>query len=132
MAATRAAAGIAQGETSAGPRRAGAPFLRPTVDHDPEAVRKHLRVPISRATSPRSIEALEPLVAGPVTMSLETNRARASWRGRCARHQGGNAHSRRTYRGDRQVGEPGIFEVLALVGKPRTLSRLRSLQARTS
>ena len=24
---------------------------------------------------------------------------------------------------------PGIFEVLALVGKPRTLSRLRSLQA---
>ena len=100
------------------------PFLAATVDYDPEAVRKHL----GTADLDDHVEALIiafEAVAGPFDeLSIErVLRGVADARGIKA---AALIHAARIAATGQAVS-PGIFEVLALLGKPLTLSRLRDL-----
>jgi glutamyl/glutaminyl-tRNA synthetase len=100
------------------------PFMTATVEYDPEAVRKHL----TTADLGQHIEALiaaieadsEPFHEAAIERTL---RAVADARGIKA---AALIHAARIAATGRAVS-PGIFEVLALLGKPLTLSRLRDL-----
>jgi glutamyl-tRNA synthetase len=100
------------------------PFLTTSVDYDPEAVRKHL----TPADLDQHIEALmaaleadaQPFEEGAIERVLRTV---ADARGIKAAQL---IHAARIAVTGKAVS-PGIFEVLALVGKPLTLSRLRDL-----
>ncbi|MGH9348244.1 MAG: glutamate--tRNA ligase [Vicinamibacterales bacterium] len=101
------------------------PFLRDTVEYEPEAVEKHLRVAglddhvgalvrVLRTTSPFDESHVEAAVRGT-----------ASERGLKA---GSLIHAVRvavTGRG----ASPGLFEVLALLGRDRSVARLDALRA---
>ena len=101
-----------------------APFLTATVDYDPEAVRKHL----TTADLDQHVEALiaaleadaEPFDEAAIERVL---RGVADARGIKA---AALIHAARIAATGKGVS-PGIFEVLALLGKPLTLSRLRDL-----
>ena len=101
-----------------------APFLTTTVDYDPEAVRKHL----TTADLDRHVEALvialeadaERFEEGAIERAL---RAVADARGIKA---AALIHAARIAVTGKAVS-PGIFEVLALLGKPLTIARLRDL-----
>ena len=100
------------------------PFLTATVDYDSEAVRKHL----TTADLDQHIEALivaleadgEPFEEAAIERVL---RGVADGRGIKA---AALIHAARIAATGKGVS-PGIFEVLALLGKPLTLSRLRDL-----
>ena len=100
------------------------PFLTPSVEYDPEAVQKHLMT----ADLHQHVEALiaafeadtQPFDEAAIERVL---RAVAESRGIKAAPL---IHAARIAATGRAVS-PGIFEVLALVGKARTLSRLREL-----
>jgi glutamyl-tRNA synthetase len=100
------------------------PFMTPTVDYDPEAVRKHL----TTADLDQHVEALivaieadtEPFEEAPIERML---RSVAEARGIKA---AALIHAARIAATGKAVS-PGIFEVLALLGKPLTVSRLRDL-----
>ena len=100
------------------------PFLTATVDYDPDAVRKHL----SAADLDEHVEAL--IVAfegdsGPFDEAAieRTLRGVAEARGMKA---AALIHAARIAATGKAVS-PGIFEVLALLGRPLTISRLRDL-----
>ena len=100
------------------------PFMTATVDYDPEAVRKHL----TTADLDQHIEALIAAIEADTepfdeTAIERTLRAVADARGIKA---AALIHAARIAATGRAVS-PGIFEVLALLGKPLTLSRLRDL-----
>jgi glutamyl-tRNA synthetase len=100
------------------------PFLTVTVDYDPEAVRKHL----TTADLDQHVDALivaldadgEPFEEPAIERVL---RGTADARGIKA---AALIHAARIAATGKGVS-PGIFEVLALLGKPLTLSRLRDL-----
>ena len=100
------------------------PFLTATVDYDPEAVRKHL----TTADLDQHVDALvaaldadaEPFEEAAIERVL---RGVADARGIKA---AALIHAARIAATGKGVS-PGIFEVLALLGKPLTLSRLRDL-----
>ena len=100
------------------------PFLTASVDYDPDAVRKHL----TTADLDQHIETLiialeadaEPFEETAIERVL---RSVADARGIKA---AALIHAARIAATGRGVS-PGIFEVLALLGKPLTLSRLRDL-----
>ena len=100
------------------------PFLTAAVDYDPEAVRKHLRT----ADLDEHVDALdraldrmpEPFDEATIERVL---RGVADARGIKA---AALIHAARIAAMGKAVS-PGIFEVLALLGKPLTLSRLRDL-----
>src|SRR5688572_8483886 len=100
------------------------PFLRAAVDYDPEAVRKHL----ATADLDGHVEALvtafeadtQPFEEGAIERVL---RSVADARGIKA---AALIHAARIAATGKAVS-PGVFEVLALLGKPLTLSRLRDL-----
>ena len=103
-----------------------APFLSATVEYDPEAVRKHL----TQAGLDDHIEALiiafeafddtQPFEEGAIERVL---RAVADERRIKAASL---IHAARIAATGKSVS-PGIFEVLALLGKPLTIRRLRDL-----
>jgi glutamyl-tRNA synthetase len=100
------------------------PFMTAAVDYDPEAVRKHL----TTADLDQHIDALI------VAIEADTERFDEAATERALRAvadaRGIKAavliHAARIAATGRAVS-PGIFEVLALLGKPLTLSRLRDL-----
>ena len=100
------------------------PFLTATVEYDPEAIRKHL----TTADLDQHVDALiaaleadtEPFEEAAIERVL---RAVADARGIKA---AALIHAARIAATGKAVS-PGIFEVLALLGKPLTLSRLRDL-----
>jgi glutamyl-tRNA synthetase len=100
------------------------PFMTAAVDYDPEAVRKHL----TTADLDQHIDALV------VAIEADTERFDEAATERALRAvadaRGIKAavliHAARIAATGRAVS-PGIFEVLALLGKPLTLSRLRDL-----
>ena len=100
------------------------PFLTAAVDYDPEAVRKHL----TAADLDRHVEAL--IAAFEAEQSRSTKRAIERVLRSVADARGIKAaaliHAARIAATGKAVS-PGIFEVLALLGKPLTLSRLRDL-----
>ena len=100
------------------------PFLTAAVDYDPEAVRKHL----TAADLDRHVEALAIALeadtqAFDVAAIERVLRSVADARGIKA---AALIHAARIAATGRAVS-PGIFEVLALLGKPLVLSRLRDL-----
>ena len=111
------------------------PFLAESVALDPEAVRKHLSGSDLVDHVDALIAALEPLGSlGPVDNDagpFDEPTIERVLRGVADARRIKAAtliHAARIAATGTSVS-PGIFEVLALVGKPRTLSRLRSLQA---
>ena len=100
------------------------PFMTATVDYDPEAVQKHLTtadldqhvgaliVAIEADTEPFEEAAIERALRGVADA--------------CGIKAAALIHAARIAVTGRGVS-PGIFEVLALLGKPLTLSRLRDL-----
>ncbi len=101
-----------------------APFLTASVEYEPDAVRKHL----TSADLDRHVEALiaaldendEPYEEAVIERAL---RSVADARGIKA---AALIHAARIAATGKAVS-PGVFEVLALLGKPLTLSRLRDL-----
>ena len=101
-----------------------APFLKATVEYDPEAVRKHLTgadlsdhvealiAAFEADTEPYEEAAIERVLRG----VADARRIKAAQL----------IHAARIAATGKAVS-PGIFEVLALLGKPLTLSRLRDL-----
>jgi len=100
------------------------PFLTATVDYDPEAVRKHL----TTADLDRHVEAL--IVALEENTEPFDQAAIERVFRRVADARGIKAaaliHAARIAATGKAVS-PGMFEVLALLGNPLTLSRLRDL-----
>ena len=101
-----------------------APFLNLTVDYDPDAVRKHL----TQADLDGHVDALIGAIeadAGPFDEAAieRVLRGVADARGIKA---AALIHAARIAATGKAVS-PGIFDVLALLGKPMTLSRLRDL-----
>jgi len=101
-----------------------APFLSASVEYDPDAVRKHL----TSADLDRHVEALIAALEGDDGPYEETAiervlRSVADARGIKA---AALIHAARIAATGKAVS-PGIFEVLALLGKPLALSRLRDL-----
>ena len=101
-----------------------APFLSASVEYDPDAVRKHL----TSADLDRHVEALIAALEGDDGPYEEAAiervlRSVADARGIKA---AALIHAARIAATGKAVS-PGIFEVLALLGKPLTLSRLRDL-----
>ena len=101
-----------------------APFLNLTVDYDPDAVRKHL----TQADLDGHVDALIGAIeadAGPFDEAAIERALRG-----VADERGIKAaaliHAARIAATGKAVS-PGIFDVLALLGKPMTLSRLRDL-----
>jgi glutamyl-tRNA synthetase len=101
-----------------------APFLTAAVDYDPEAVRKHL----TTADLDRHVEALTTALEAESEAFDEAAIERALRSVADARGIKAAAliHAARIAATGRAVS-PGIFEVLALLGKPVVLSRLRDL-----
>ncbi len=100
------------------------PFLTSTVDYDPEAVRKHL----GTADLDKHVEALVVALeqdAGPFDEAT-LERALRSIADASGIKAATLIHASRIAATGKAVS-PGIFEVLALLGKPTTLSRLRDL-----
>ncbi|MEO5741176.1 MAG: glutamate--tRNA ligase family protein, partial [Vicinamibacterales bacterium] len=100
------------------------PFLTATVDYDPEAVRKHL----TTGDLDRHVEALIAAIEADTEPFEEVAIERLLRRVAEARGIKAAAliHAARIAATGKAVS-PGIFEVLALLGKPLTLSRLRDL-----
>jgi glutamyl-tRNA synthetase len=100
------------------------PFLTATVDYDTEAVRKHL----TTADLDDHIEALIIAMEADTQTFDEASIERALRSVAEARRikAAPLIHAARIAATGKAVS-PGIFEVLALLGKPRTLSRLRTL-----
>jgi glutamyl-tRNA synthetase len=100
------------------------PFLSATVEYDPEAVRKYL----TTADLDGHVEALV-MAFEADTGPFDESSVERMLRG-VAEARGMKAaaliHAARIAATGQSVS-PGIFEVLALVGKPRTVSRLRDL-----
>ncbi len=100
------------------------PFLTARVDYDPEAVRKHLGTADLDGHVETLIIALEADAGAFDELSIErVLRGVADARGIKA---AALIHAARIAATGQAVS-PGIFEVLALLGKPLTLSRLRDL-----
>ncbi len=100
------------------------PFLTATIEYDPEAVRKHLTTADLDDHIEALIVALEADTAPFEEIAIErVLRAVADARGVKA---AALIHAARIAATGSGVS-PGIFEVLALLGKPLTLSRLRDL-----
>ena len=97
-----------------------APFLTATVEYDREAVRKHL----TTADLDRHVEALIAAWRQNRTLRRSGDRARAAQRRRARGIKAAALiHAARIAATGKAVSL-GIFEVLALLGKPLTLSRL--------
>jgi glutamyl-tRNA synthetase len=100
------------------------PFLTATVDYDPEAVRKHLTTADLDQHVEMLIVALEADAQPYEEAAIErVFRSVADARGIKA---AALIHAARIAATGKAVS-PGIFEVLALLGKPLTLARLRDL-----
>jgi glutamyl-tRNA synthetase len=100
------------------------PFLTAAVEYDPEAVRKHLTTADLDGHVEALIAALEAETAPFEEAAIERVLRRvAETRGMKAAPL---IHAARIAATGRAVS-PGVFEVLALLGKPLTLSRLRDL-----
>jgi glutamyl-tRNA synthetase len=101
-----------------------APFLTATVDYDPEAVRKHLTTADLDGHIEALIAALEADTSAFDELAIErVLRSVADARGIKA---AALIHAARIAATGKAVS-PGIFDVLALLGKPLTISRLRDL-----
>jgi glutamyl-tRNA synthetase len=100
------------------------PFLTAAVDYDPEAVRKHLGTPDLADHVNALVEALES-DAGPFD-EMEIERVLRSVADARGVKAAALIHAARIAAVGKAVS-PGIFEVLALLGKPLTLARLRGL-----
>ena len=101
-----------------------APFFTSTVDYDPEAVRKHLTTADLGEHVGSLVIAMEADTAPFEEAAIErVLRAVADARGIKA---AALIHAARIAATGRAVS-PGIFEVLALLGRARTLARLRDL-----
>jgi glutamyl-tRNA synthetase len=100
------------------------PFLAPTVEYDPEAVRKHLSTADLDDHVEALVRAIEQSEDGFDEAAIErVLRDVADARGVKA---AALIHAARIAATGKAVS-PGIFEVLALIGKPLTLARLRDL-----
>ena len=104
--------------------RSASPFLTATVDYDPEAVRKHL----TTADLDQHVGALIVAIEADTEPFEEAAIERVLRRVADARGIKAAAliHAARIAATGKAVS-PGIFEVLSLLGKPLTLSRLRDL-----
>jgi glutamyl/glutaminyl-tRNA synthetase len=100
------------------------PFLTGAVDYDPEAVRKHLTTADLSGHIDALIAALEADTAPYDEASIERVLRRVADDRRIKAAV--LIHAARIAATGKAVS-PGIFEVLALLGKPLTLSRLRDL-----
>ena len=101
-----------------------APFLTSSVDYDPEAVQKHLMTADLHEHIEALVAAFDADTGSFDEPGIEsTLRAVADARGIKAAPL---IHAARIAATGKAVS-PGIFEVLALLGKPVTLSRLRDL-----
>jgi glutamyl-tRNA synthetase len=103
------------------------PFLAAPTAYDPEAVKKHVAVPGMR-------EHLEALHARYETTTFEPAALEQALR-ELAEERGVKAgaliHATRIAMTGRMVS-PGLFEMLALLGRDRVLARLQALTARES
>jgi len=100
-----------------------APFISNQVDYDPEAVRKHLLDPCLEELLPKLIADFDQLKTFTATELEQVVRGRAEKEGVKAAVF---IHALRVLLLGRSVG-PGIFEVLELMGKEKTLARLDNL-----
>ena len=101
------------------------PFLRDTVDYEPEALEKHVSAPESGGHLAALAEALrnvDPFDEPSVEVAV---RAAAVERGVKA---GALIHLARVAATGRTTS-PGIFEVLVLLGRERSIERLERLGA---
>jgi glutamyl-tRNA synthetase len=101
------------------------PFLVDTVEYDPDAIEKHL----SSAELAAHIAALAAVLRG--VMTFDEPHVEAAVRGSAAERgikAGQLIHATRVAVTGR-TSSPGIFEVLALLGRERTLARLDRLIA---
>jgi glutamyl-tRNA synthetase len=102
-----------------------APFLRDTVEYEPEAVAKHLAVHGLDAHVAALVSALR------TTSPFDESHVEATVRGTASElglKAGSLIHAVRVGVTGRATS-PGLFEVLALLGRDRTVSRLERLQA---
>jgi glutamyl-tRNA synthetase len=98
------------------------PFLADEIDYDPEAVRKHLSQPDAAATLAAlrdRLATVDPFAAGPLEAAI-----RELAEARCVK-AGALIHPLRVATTGQAVS-PGIFDVVELVGKERTLKRLQA------
>jgi nondiscriminating glutamyl-tRNA synthetase len=100
------------------------PFLLDVVHYDPAAVEKHLNTAGLGEHVGALADAFEQLAAFDEASSEEALRCLAGMRGVKA---GTLIHATRVALTGRAVS-PGLFEVAALVGQPRTVARLRELE----
>ena len=103
----------------------GRAFFDERVEYDPAAVSKHLRAPGLGGHVAALREALSALEPFDEAASEATLRATAQARGIGA---GTLIHATRVAATGRAVS-PGLFEVIALLGRERTVARLRQLEA---
>ena len=102
----------------------GRPFFDAAIEYDPEAVKKHLSAPDLRghvAALQDALKAVEPFEEAAIEKVL---RSVAQARGINA---GALIHATRVAVTGKAVS-PGLFEVLALLGRERTLARLERLE----
>ncbi len=101
------------------------PFLLDTVTYDPEAARKHLENPAASArveTLTRVLAAAEPFDEASIEAAIRQAAADEGLKAGDLIHLARVAMTGRTT-------SPGIFEVLALLGRARVLARLSALSA---
>lgn len=102
----------------------GRPFLDEAIEYDPDAVPKHLSAPDLRghvAALRDALKAVDPFEEAAIESAL---RSAAQARGINA---GALIHATRVAVTGKAVS-PGLFEVLALLGRERTLARLERLE----
>ena len=100
------------------------PFLSAGVEYDPEAVRKHL----TAADLDEHVEALAEALADGRDLRRADHRTRAArpWPNARGIKAGVLIHAARIAATGKAVS-PGVFEVLALLGKTPTIARLDAL-----
>jgi glutamyl-tRNA synthetase len=102
-----------------------APFLRDTVEYEPEAVAKHLAAPDLAAHVEALVNALR------TTSPFDESHVEAAVRGTASERglkAGSLIHAVRVGVTGR-AASPGLFEVLALLGAERTVTRLERLRS---
>jgi glutamyl-tRNA synthetase len=100
------------------------PFIVDRVDYDPAAVAKHLQAPALAEHVSRLANAFEALDRFDATSTEESLRGTAAAQGVKAATL---IHATRVALTGQAVS-PGLFEMVALVGRRRTIERLRQLE----
>jgi glutamyl-tRNA synthetase len=102
----------------------GRPFFSDTVDYDPAAVRKYLS---SAQLGPHVVALRAALERLPAFDAASIESALRAVAGRRGINAGTLIHAARIGATGRAVG-PGLFDVLALLGRERTIARLEQLE----